>query len=483
MLSNSGNSVKETREEEMEERLINQLAEAWKKRRKKSVWDVEEHTYISISGATPDAMEVINSEETPTNTTPQKTVNSEFNNLSPIQAYKLIDKFLNPLKGTTKRLKDGNFTIQVPREELELVVQVCQFGKIPVKVEKHTFLNRCRGTIRSRDTIQMGEEEIKEELAEYRVTRVTKKQYYDKEKKKKVYSGELLLCFDRETLPDSINLAYLHNIQVKQHEPNPRQCFNCWQIGNHGQDDCKEVKICGWCSETQHKEAGEPCGSAAKCRNCLGNHPNWDKKCPVYVKEKEIQKVKEINKIPYPRAKAIVEERINPNRREDHATVVSNNVMAVSDHQKIVNELNAAHKIALEAQQEPNQQNEIARLNAKVAEMSQVLNILVEIIKPLMKQNQIPQMDPKTTAIVENVMKISDKHNTATTTSLPQIKSTGPPPAYTPAASSTACSYGNLDTTRKDQRERDREPTENVKKRNKIENAADKPPDNQQPAR
>ena len=469
---------------EMEGELLRkQLAEAWKKRRMKSVWDTEERAYITINGASSETptisgarpetpMDVVSSDSNTSNTTPPNTSatssatppepkpddpnapNSQttpnvsktteksdpkeskkaksptftFNTLSPIKAYKLVERYINPLKKSTKRLKDGSFTAQIPREELNLVTQVCLLGDIPVKIEKHTFLNRCRGLIKDKDRIQMEEEEIKEELSEYRVTSVTKKQYYDKEKRRKVYSGVVLLTFDRETLPETVNLAYLSDLKVKQHEPNPRQCFKCWQLGNHGEEDCKEEEVCGWCSQkSTHKEAGEKCANDPKCKNCLGNHPNWKKDCPVYLMEKEVQRIKEVDKVPYPRAKQIVEERANPSHRGDYANVAGRNVITLSEHQRIVNEIQATHANT--------NQKEIATLNAEIDYLKQNINYLVDTVQQLMKNQTL---NPETTKITENI-KAMVRPKPATNTGPAQTRQRGPPPPYT----TMTRSYGN----------------------------------------
>ena len=70
----------------------------------------------------------------------------------------------------------------------------------------------------------MEEDEIKEALSDYRVTKVLKKQFHNKETNQKECSGALVLTFDRENLPSEIKLGYLH-LHVKQYEPNPKMCF------------------------------------------------------------------------------------------------------------------------------------------------------------------------------------------------------------------------------------------------------------------
>ena len=184
--------------EEERTAVLKQLAEAWKKRPNKDIFQTDERTYITITG---DQME-----EDDSNPQPDTPI---FNGLSPLKAYEEIESQVNPILRSTKRQKDGSFSTQIPRDELDLVIQLKEINGMPVKIQKHKFLNRCRGTTFSFDTIPMEEEEIKEALSEYRVTNVLKKKYFNKESKRQEYTGALVLNFDRETLPMEIKLGYL----------------------------------------------------------------------------------------------------------------------------------------------------------------------------------------------------------------------------------------------------------------------------------
>ena len=233
----------------------------------------------------------------------------KFSTLSPLVAFKLIKNSLNPLPDGTNRNRDGSFNIEVPREEAELAVLIKKLGEYEVDIEKHKFLNRCRGTVFDFATINMEEEEIKDELKEYRVEKVLKKSTFDKTKKGKVFTGKLVLTFDREEIPKEVTLGFLR-LKVEQYIPDPFLCQNCFQFGNHTKDKCKFKAICGRCCGEPHKE-DERCKNDRKCRNCNNQfeHPTWDRKCPVYLKEKEILTVKEIKKVSYKRAEWIVDQR------------------------------------------------------------------------------------------------------------------------------------------------------------------------------
>jgi len=62
------------------------------------------------------------------------------------------------------------------------------------------------------------------------------------------------------------------------------QCFKCHGHGHHA-TACKRSAKCGNCSKEDHVTAN--CTAAkSHCANCTnGEHPAWDKKCPVRIKE------------------------------------------------------------------------------------------------------------------------------------------------------------------------------------------------------
>ena len=71
--------------------------------------------------------------------------------------------------------------------------------------------------------------------------------------------------------------------------------------------DKRHVKSCDTylkCGEEGHD--GKSCQKSPKCKNCKRDHMASPKHCPIWIKEKEIQKVKTKGGIAYPEAKKIV---------------------------------------------------------------------------------------------------------------------------------------------------------------------------------
>ena len=91
---------------------------------------------------------------------------------------------------------------------------------------------------------------------------------------------------------------------MKPYIPNPLRCFQCQEFG-HSKRFCKKQLRCWKCGDEGHD--GSDCSSEKKCCvNCKGEHYSSSKTCPVWIKEKEIQKVKAEKNIPYGEAKRLV---------------------------------------------------------------------------------------------------------------------------------------------------------------------------------
>lgn len=113
---------------------------------------------------------------------------------------------------------------------------------------------------------------------------------YDKEVKDKfetVVTKNILVKFNGRSVPEYITLyGGLVKIKVRPYISAVKQCFNCYSYG-HTKANCKrKKKICLICGEEYHCV----CERAYSCINCKENHKANDKKCQIYIKNKEIMK-------------------------------------------------------------------------------------------------------------------------------------------------------------------------------------------------
>ena len=170
-----------------------------------------------------------------------------------------------------------------------------------MKASPHRSLNSSKGVIRTRDLGDLDEEEIASELRDQGVLSV--RRITIKKDGNIINTNTYILTFSKPSPPERLRIGYL-SVHVDLFIPNPLRCFNCQKYG-HGRDSCKNLPACFRCGQQGHDSTD--CQKAAKCANCQGDHEAASKDCPVWKKEKQIQKVKTENHLGYPEACRLVE--------------------------------------------------------------------------------------------------------------------------------------------------------------------------------
>jgi len=116
-------------------------------------------------------------------------------------------------------------------------------------------------------------------------------------------TNTFILTFNTDTAPAHLNVGYLC-VKVDRYIPNPLRCFKCQKFG-HSSRLCRNDAVCHRCGG---KHTEEYCNNAAKCTNCSGPHGASTRECPVWLREKEVQRVKAEN-ISFPQARQIVTQQ------------------------------------------------------------------------------------------------------------------------------------------------------------------------------
>ena len=110
-------------------------------------------------------------------------------------------------------------------------------------------------------------------------------------------------------------------MEVKRYIPNPLRCFQCQEFG-HSKKFCKKQLRCWKCGSEGHD--GSDCSAENKCCvNCKGDHYSSSKSCPVWIIEKEIQRVKTEKNLPYGEAKRLVSPPSSSPATSSYASAVS----------------------------------------------------------------------------------------------------------------------------------------------------------------
>ena len=189
------------------------------------------------------------------------------------------------------------------RAQARNLLRTNRFIDRPVKVSIHKTLNSSRGVIRCRDLADKSEVEIRDNLKDHGVVGVNRVTL--KKEGKVIPTSTLLLTFGSPDLPKEITVGYL-SVKVALFVPNPIRCFNCNKSGRTSQR-CKVAAMCPDCGKD--KPEGR-CEGPKLCSNCNGPHASWAKDCPVWQKEKEIERIRVEKRISLPEARQLVETKM-----------------------------------------------------------------------------------------------------------------------------------------------------------------------------
>ena len=225
--------------------------------------------------------------------------------LSPFAVEKAIKGRFGTVQKVTK-MKSGSLLIEATRaKQSRMIRETTNFLNIDVKCTPHRSLNTSKGVIRDhgRDLYDMSEADIVMELREQGVEEVSR--FILKKDGKEVKTNTLFVTFRTPTPPEKIKIGY-YNVSVNLYIPNPLRCFGCQEFG-HSRKFCKKAPKCWKCGREGH-EGGECTSDSLCCVNCKGDHYSSSNTCPVWILEKEIQRVKAEKKLTYGEARRLVKE-------------------------------------------------------------------------------------------------------------------------------------------------------------------------------
>ena len=183
------------------------------------------------------------------------------------------------------------------------LLKTTRFVDRPVCVSIYKALNSSRGVILCRELSGMTEMDIMTELQEQGVVEVHRVTM--KKDTENVPTNTLFLTFNTPDLPKEITVGCL-KVKVALFVPSPMRCFNCNKFG-HTSQHFKVAAKCPGCGKDKHEGR---CEGPKLCSNCNGSHASWAKDCPVWQKEKEIQRVRVEKRISFTEAKQLVEAKM-----------------------------------------------------------------------------------------------------------------------------------------------------------------------------
>lgn len=221
----------------------------------------------------------------------------------------LISKFLEQTIGQfeAKHTKEG-LLIKISEKNINKIHgATINNRKLEVKVNE--YLNTSKGTIFFPEFNYIDEEEILQELENQGVVGITrflrKRKEGDTRRSEKgteeglINTGVYLLNFNRATKPLHINICH-ERVEVKTYYPNPMKCTRCHSFGHKKKDCRRKQPLCGNCDGIFH----DKCNNQPKCHNCGDDHSSKSRKCPVYLRERNIIKYATDNQVSYKEARS-----------------------------------------------------------------------------------------------------------------------------------------------------------------------------------
>ncbi|XP_049309063.1 uncharacterized protein LOC125777733 [Bactrocera dorsalis] len=269
----------------------------------------------------------------------RKFSNDTLANVSPFLIKKVIDYTAGSEVETCKKLRNGNILIKTKNynQAEKLVKLVSLSPTVHIEISEHTSLNLTKGVIHSNDLRGIKEEEILDELRNQNVTEV-KKILKEENNDSLKEIGLIILTFSSISLPTEMSIGY-EKIKIRPYIPLPLRCKKCQRYG-HIEKICKNAKICPNCANEFHtSEDNAECVNIKSFVNCKENgiqtynHNSYDQKCPIFVREKEIQVIITLEKVDRRKAISTYKER-NQYSGPSYSAVTRNNSALYSQTQE-----------------------------------------------------------------------------------------------------------------------------------------------------
>lgn len=208
----------------------------------------------------------------------------------------------------------------------------CTRHQTNVEVSEHNTRNFSKGVIYCNNLREIEESVILQELKQDNVIEV--KKILKKQQDKLQETGLIILTFASINLPADIKIGY-QNVNIRPYVPLPIRCRNCGRIG-HPTKYCKSEKMCLDCGIVNHKNTeDEKCTNTKSCINCKENklqtydHSIFDRNCPTFIKNKEIQAIRTIEKTSLKEAHQLYNER----HKLPQGTYASTTKLTTQQHQ------------------------------------------------------------------------------------------------------------------------------------------------------
>lgn len=226
----------------------------------------------------------------------------------PILIRKSVEQVAGKIEGGFPDNGGARYTLKVSNpDQVKALLQMNELTDgTPVIVTEHLDNNVTRCVVKCREVMDVPEEELLEEVTSQGVIDVRKITRKAKDGSQEE-TPSIVLTFSGQTAPEYVFFAYFR-VKTSPYYPEIIQCYKCWQFW-HIKPICSCDPICGICSGPHDTVKGEICPAKPYCRKCESDeHPISSRKCPKYVVENTIARIKIDRNISYEAAKKAYEE-------------------------------------------------------------------------------------------------------------------------------------------------------------------------------
>ncbi|XP_062556582.1 uncharacterized protein LOC134221408 [Armigeres subalbatus] len=355
-----------------------------------------------------------------------------------------VEAFLGgTIDGASKENRGASYVLKVrSKAQFDRLLQMSKLSdETPVSVIEHPHLNTVRCVVSCIDAIDLPDEYILRELQDQGVKEIHRIKRRNPEGKLE-NTPTIVLTITGTVIPQHVHFGWTR-CPTRNYYPNPMRCYQCWDFG-HTAKRCPSVEqICGNCSKHHPIDAAmatdddarpnrPPCKEQQFCKFCKNSsHPTSSRKCPVYLKEVEVNRLKVDQGIPYPQARREIELRCASGQTGSFAKVTGPSTTSqskdqeIADLRKMVKDLQAAKNNQTSAvgnRMEAIKQNgTIEDLIRKVSELTQTigklqanLDVKDKVIEKL--RTMVQNSDGKDTRKTKQTSKTSSSKANATTT-------------------------------------------------------------------
>lgn len=217
--------------------------------------------------------------------------------LNPFWVGKSLEVQIGDIEGATTEADGLKYVLRVRNaDQVKKLLAMKQLHNgVAVSVMLHPTLNKRRCVFSCREVVEFSEAELVEELRPQGV--VGAKRFTRMMDGKIINTPTVALTIEGTEIPEYIKVGPLR-IKTRVYVPEPTICFTCYQYG-HTKARCKAAARCRNCSNVH--DLGE-CKEKPYCLNCQGQHGPSNRKCPVYMAEKEISRIRVTKGINYSEA-------------------------------------------------------------------------------------------------------------------------------------------------------------------------------------